>query len=131
MGTSTSVAYETDTATLTVDESGIVRVVIKAGASLGLEDMRRHFRVGMQHDGGKQRPVMVDTRLVKAVSREARAYACGPEAAALVSAQAVVVGSPVSRIIGSFFLGLNKPGFPTRMFTSEDEAADWLKGFLR
>ena len=49
----------------------------------------------------------------------------------LFLAQAIIVDSPVSRLIGSFFLGLNKPPFPTKLFTSEADAVEWLKGYLQ
>jgi hypothetical protein len=31
--------------------------------------------------------------------------------------------------MGNFFLGLNKPHFPTKLFTSEEKAEVWLKEF--
>jgi hypothetical protein len=43
---------------------------------------------------------------------------------------ALLVGSPMSRAIGNFFIGLNKPLIPTRLFVSEPEALAWLRGFL-
>ena len=39
--------------------------------------------------------------------------------------------SPLTRAIGNFFLGLNKPLMPTRLFTSEEEALAWLKTFVK
>jgi hypothetical protein len=47
------------------------------------------------------------------------------------SAAALLIGSPLTRAIGNFFMGLNKPLIPTRLFTSETEALAWLKGFVR
>ena len=34
---------------------------------------------------------------------------------------------PLSRAIGSFFIGLSKPPVPTRLFKSIDEALAWLR----
>ncbi len=39
-------------------------------------------------------------------------------------------GAPLSRAIGNIFMGLNKPDFPLRLFTSDAEALAWLTGFL-
>jgi hypothetical protein len=33
-------------------------------------------------------------------------------------------------VLGNFYLGLNKPLVPTRLFTSEEEAQAWLRSFL-
>lgn len=37
----------------------------------------------------------------------------------------------LTRAIDNFFMGLNKPLFPTRLFTSEEEALTWLKSDSR
>ncbi len=34
-------------------------------------------------------------------------------------------------VIGNFFIGFNKSPMPTKLFTSEPEALEWLKEFLR
>ncbi|MDH5682649.1 MAG: hypothetical protein OEZ36_13750 [Spirochaetota bacterium] len=34
--------------------------------------------------------------------------------------------SPISRVIGNFFLGLNRPLFPVKLFTEKNEASKWL-----
>lgn len=40
---------------------------------------------------------------------------------------ALVCSSGLSRAIGSFFIGLNRPPVPTRMFRTFDEALAWSK----
>lgn len=42
-------------------------------------------------------------------------------------AVSMLVGSPLTKLIASFFLGLNKPKFPIRSFTNIDEAISWLQ----
>jgi hypothetical protein len=42
---------------------------------------------------------------------------------------AVVVDSPMSKIIGNIYLGLNKPITPSRLFTDEKDAVEYLKQF--
>ncbi len=39
----------------------------------------------------------------------------------------LVVPSPLSRAIGSFFIGLSKPAMPTRLFKTVDDALQWLR----
>jgi hypothetical protein len=36
----------------------------------------------------------------------------------------------MSRVIGNFFIGFSRTNIPTRLFTSEAEAIDWLKTFI-
>lgn len=73
-------------------------------------------------------PWLIDLRDMRSTSREARQYyAKSPEALAIVSCIALLVGGPSSRVLGNFFLGLNRPAYPTRLFTSESEAILWLQ----
>ena len=41
-------------------------------------------------------------------------------------AAALVAANPISRAIASFFLGLTKPRFPTRVHDSYDSAIEWI-----
>jgi len=80
--------------------------------------------------GQRPRPLLADIRRVRGVDRGGRTHAAGPEGARYALALALLVGSPLSRALGNFFLGLNKPLVPCRLFTSEPEALAWLRGFL-
>ena len=68
---------------------------------------------------------------LKGMSRDARVYFAGPQTAEVESAAALLIHSPLGRAVGNFFLGLNKPLFPTRLFTSESDALAWLSSFVR
>ena len=67
---------------------------------------------------------------MKSLSREARHYYASDEAAKVARAVALIVGTPVSRVLGNFYLGLSNPHLPTRLFSSEGEALEWLKGYI-
>ena len=43
---------------------------------------------------------------------------------------AIIVDSPMTKIIGNFYLGLNKPTTPTKMFTDKEGALEYLSQFL-
>ena len=67
------------------------------------------------------RPFLMDISRVRSLSRDARNhFAHSDGVREIFSCVALVVGSPLSRAVGNFFIGLNKPGMPTRLFTSED-----------
>ena len=48
----------------------------------------------------------------------------------LVSAFVVLIDSPISRMLSNFFLRVNKPSYPARLFTSEDKTIEWLTTFI-
>ena len=109
------------------DGDGIIRVKIKPHIDLNLADAQEALRAIDGLCEGRKRPVLVDITEIKSMDREARVFFAGPETAQVESAAALVVRSPLTRAIGNFFMGLNKPLFPTRLFTSEAEALSWLK----
>jgi hypothetical protein len=117
-------------ARLWLGEDGIFRFIHVPGSVLALEDAREIMAGYLQLYEGKRRPALIDMRNLKSFDREARKYFAGEEARQTVRAQAIVVGSPVSRVLGNFYLGLSPPQTPIRLFTSEDEALEWLKGYL-
>jgi hypothetical protein len=75
--------------------------------------------------GGK-RPTLADVRGIAINDRAARELAAGPEIVAVTSRMAVLVGNPVSRILGNFFLRVTRPAYPARLFTDEASARRWL-----
>jgi hypothetical protein len=119
----------TKTERLVMEDTGIVN--IKAlEPPINLEDAVENVDAVRILSGGKKVPIMVDITESKGVSREARAYLAGEETAKYQSACALIVGSPFSRLLGNFFLGLNKTKFPTRLFTEERSAREWLQTYL-
>ncbi len=78
---------------------------------------------------GTRRPLLADVGLIKTMERKARLYLGGKEAASAVSAVAIIVSSPVARVIANFFMGMNKPLYPTRMFSDTEVALKWLREF--
>jgi hypothetical protein len=110
-------------------EAGILRGECFEGAEETLEDAKEQIVVQRKMLDGKPLPFLMDIRRVRSLSRESRAYFAGAESAEVFRATALLVASPLSRAIGNFFLGLNRAQMPTRLFTSEDEALAWLRGF--
>ena len=122
---------EVRTQTLWLEDDGIVRVKMKPNVQFSLQDAQATIRAISSVCGGKRCPALVDMRGLVSMDREARRYFAGEETAKVESAAALLIESPLSKAIGNFFMGLNKPIVPTRLFTSEAEALAWLKGFVR
>lgn len=110
--------------------SGVARYVALPGADVSLRDAEEIHHAVVALYAGSIHPLLVDIREVKAISREARKFFASPAAADTTCAVALLVGSPVSRTIGNFFVSLNKPNFPVRLFTDESEAKAWLQEYL-
>ena len=121
---------KTRTNRIYMDENGIIRSQISPGAEITIEDIKEDFAAFSQITAGNKAPCLTDMRGIKSINREAREYLSSLEAFRFISASALLIGSPVSKMIGNFFLGINKPPYPTKMFTSEAKAFEWLKEFI-
>ncbi len=71
--------------------------------------------------------LLADLCKVRATTSETRAYSSGEEMRSLVAAQAILVGSPVTRVVAGFFVRVFQPPYPVRLFTAATNASDWLR----
>ena len=97
------------------------------GANVCGDDARQNLAVLLELIGSGRAPVLVDLRGVHSQSAEARTVFAGPDAYRVSTAVALLIGSPISRVVGNFYLGFNKPMTPSRLFTDLDEARAWLR----
>ena len=86
------------------------------------------IRLGSKIANGPK-PTLVLMEDMARVDREARECLASEAYMRVCSETALVVGSPVSRVIGNFFVGLNRPKYPLRLFDDQDLATAWLLGF--
>jgi len=118
----------TETAQITKDEEGIVRVVYKQDMKIDLAAAKANMAGQLQlRDSAELLLLLVDTRNVKSISREAREYFAGHEATSCTAAMALIVDSWINKTMGNFFISVSKPQFPTRLFSSETESLSWLR----
>jgi hypothetical protein len=113
-----------------VGEDGIVRIIWVPGAEVTLQDAQELMVDYHKLRKGRRLPLLVDTRSMKSFARGARHLFAGEEAQGSANAVAIIVDSPVTTVMANFYLGLSKPRLPSRLFSSEDEALAWLKGYL-
>ena len=112
-------------------EDGILQVDAYPDAEIKLADAIELINHQAALAAGDNRPLLVNFGKIKSIDRNARAYFGGRQAEKNVTASALVITSHIGRVIGNFMLGLNKPPYPVRLFTNEDEALTWLKEFLK
>lgn len=68
---------------------------------------------------------LIDGRNVNRMSSDARRYLASKEQG--VKAAALLISSPVEKMIANFYLRIANPGVPTRCFTSKAAAVRWLR----
>ena len=112
---------------LHVDPDGFVLATMRDGARFELDDAKEAVAAMRRLVPEQRTSVLVDMRRIQSQSREARAYFTGPEAVARLDAVALLVSSPVSRMIATFFLRFRQQPIPTRLFDDEAAARAWLR----
>lgn len=123
-------SVETSLSRIWLDDDGILHTVNRPGSCFDLEAAQENLYAARRFLNGRKVPVAVDLRGTLSMSRPARQYYASEEGAFDTLATALIVDSPVERIIGNFFIGLQRPRAPVKLFDVKDEAVKWLKGFL-
>jgi hypothetical protein len=113
-----------------LNEDGIAITRVKQDAEITITEAKANTNAVIKLTGGRTCPILVDTRRIKSISNEAREHFAMRGRIAHVNSIALLIQSPVSRIIGNFYISLNKPAVPTRLFTDEAAALLWLKSQL-
>jgi hypothetical protein len=112
--------------------NGIMHQTYRERVSILKEDTDREIEIYKnEYCQELNRPILVDLTNIKATSRESRGIYSSPDTAKIFRAAALLIGNPVSQIMGNFYMGINKPAMPVKMFTDPNKAMEWLTKFLK
>ena len=118
----------THTAQIWYDEQeNLLTIRITKDANITLNDVKNHFEVVKRLVGENKPLVLSDIRSSFTISKEARKFAAFQYAGR--KATAIVSNKFISKIFANLYIYINRPSTPTRLFTTEEKALTWLKGF--
>jgi hypothetical protein len=109
-----------------LEDSGDVHSRVHDGGHFDIVSAREAVAMTWRVAGEQRRGLIVDMRQMQSQTREAREYFTSKEVAEKISAVALLVGSPVSRVIANFAVRLGEHHVPIRIFTNADAARSWL-----
>ncbi len=118
-------ALDTSAAQVCRCADGVIEVRIREGATVGVPEIDEILTAQVSLTSGPA-VVMVDARGVRSMTRAAQERTASTAAERDTRAVAVLIDSPVSRLLGNFFLTLARPVYPTRLFGDADKARSWL-----
>lgn len=116
-----------DKITFTIIQDYIVKIECEPGSIMNLEEGLLSTKIIAEMINNNPLPMLCDLTNVVKMSKECRDHFAGPNHAKVFTKCALIINSPISKIIGNFFLGANKPLRPTRLFTSKEDGLEWLK----
>ncbi|MBS1636860.1 MAG: hypothetical protein JST26_13165 [Bacteroidetes bacterium] len=111
-------------------EPGIIENIVKPGAIIETEDIRLLKEKNERLSKGKKYAVLVTSGHLSSITKEARELVASKEFAQNTMAKALLIESLGHRIVGNFYLRINKPHIKTRLFADRDVAILWLKSVV-
>lgn len=107
-------------------EDGIARTKVKPGSEVKLEHAQENSVVVNSFYVDRKYPLLIDARGIRSITRDARNFFTTNGRRTNTLGFGIIIDSSVSKVIGNFFLGINKPAVPTKLFLDESNAVDWL-----
>ena len=114
------------------DKDGISWLVFADESDIEEADIKMISEFAVLYDpSGVKFLVLVDIRNISMISPSARNLASSSETEKISRAIAIVASSPATKLIANFFIRFHRPRVPTKIFTSPNEAKNWLLTFER
>ncbi len=109
---------------------GIIHVNFKEGTEVNVELQNNLLEIYLKICGNERRPFIFSALNNVTFTREARENSIKIEPRYPGIAMAIVADSVAYRLIANFYLKINKPKTPSKIFKDIPSAVEWLKGFI-
>lgn len=110
-------------------EDKIVQIEINPEAEISVDEIIEGTNYVLEKLKSVKWPVLLIANEFSLPSKESREYLAKNESLPYSLADAYVINSFPQKLAGNFYLKVNKPARPTKMFTTIDEALKWLKTY--
>jgi hypothetical protein len=112
-------------------DNGIIRVQFKDGSEISAKESAIICEHIWELAEYKNALVLMIAGNNTEFDESARTFSAGPEGTKFTLADAIVVNSLAHKLIANFYLKINKPLVPTRVFSNEHDAEKWLLSFIK
>jgi hypothetical protein len=103
----------------------IYRYIAINNCTLDMETVEKMTRTGDDLNAGRLCANLIDIRKMLFVDSRTRAYAAA-QFRPYVAGTAIIVDSKISSSFANLYLKFSQPKSPTKVFTDEKEAVNWL-----
>lgn len=110
--------------------NGIIKIVYQDDHEFNINDAKQTLKDLEELTNGKSFPILKIPGKYSSIDSDARKFISSPEGMKYSSAEAFVTTFLPHRIIGNFYMKINKPVKPTAFFETEKQAVEWLKQFI-
>ncbi|MCK6649903.1 MAG: hypothetical protein L6Q66_09625 [Bacteroidia bacterium] len=116
--------------TIHLRDDKVIHVAVKAKNEIGIEQIIEIIQGIALVGESKKHPIMITVEDHTFPTPEARKYLAQADTNPFASASAFIVKNLAQKLLVNAYLKMNRPSRPTRMFTTEESAIQWLKTFL-
>lgn len=119
--------HKTNGATVRLVSPAIVENIIHDHVTLDTPEIIEIKEVNKQLTGGRPYAVLVDSGKYTSITREGRELSASKDFQQQTTAKALLVHTLSHRIVGRFYIRMNKPYIKTRIFSDRAAAIQWLE----
>lgn len=114
-----------------IDDEGFLRMKVLEGVQITVDNLKEDLSVNKELTGGKKTCVLYDARPDFLITVQAREYLQTEAFNADRLATAVITNKLGVRIMVNFMTRVKKTVTPLRVFSNEETALKWLRGFKK
>ena len=123
---------KTTMAELHLDQNDIIHITFRKPCLITTSEVKAIFIERMKLSKTSQNQLILVTHGANIqTTRESRVFSQSKEFVDATEALAIVIKSELSKVTANFFLYLLKQYYPTKVFTTAEEAIIWLKTFKK
>jgi len=121
---------ETTIAIISVDENGIGHQYFKDNTVLDVPEQLENLEAIKSVTSMKPTPFVISAGKNVMITKDARDNAILIEPLSPINASAIVVQNLAYQLIAEFFIKVQKPKMPYKIFTDKQNAYEWCKQFV-
>lgn len=111
-------------------EDGIINALWKS-SDIDLIVAQQAVKYRLECTNYKLYPMLSNIKSIENITKEARDFLASEKGCEGIIAAAILINSVLGSMIGNFWIRINKPLRPTKLFTDEDEAKKWLANYVQ
>ncbi len=123
-------SIETSIAIISINDDGIGHQHFKDNVTMDIPEQLENLEAIIKICNGHPTPFVITAGKNFIITKDARDNALSLEDKSPINANAIVVQNLAYRLIAEFFIKVQKPKSPYKIFTKKEEALEWCQQFL-
>lgn len=110
--------------------ANLILITLNEGITIEVEDVHEVKKHNLELTKGNDYVIVFDSGLYTSISKEARELMTSKKIEQHRKASAFIINSLSQKLLGNFYIKINKPNSPTKFFSAKEKAIKWAKEIL-